>query len=243
MNQIDATGMHFKDLNDAVRKAWVSGEDITIDNCVGQRYIAAGASGNTVTINGTPGNALGAYLDGSKIIVNGNAQDATGDTLNDGAIIIHGNCGDAVGYGMRGGKIYVEGGAGYRAGIHMKAYKEKLPVLIIGGKAGSFLGEYQAGGLIIVLGRGCNGEPPVGYFCGTGMHGGRMFLRCDTPPADLPKQVICTVASNEDKQYIRPYIEEYAAEFGLNADELLSSKFFMLVPDTKNPYKQLYTHC
>ena len=93
------------------------------------------------------------------------------------------------------------------------------------------------------VGCGCDGEPPVGYFCGTGMHGGRMFLRCDTPPADLPKQVICTVASNEDKQYIRPYIEEYAAEFGLNADELLSSNFFMLVPDTKNPYKQLYTHC
>ena len=75
MNQIDATGMHFKDLNDVVRKAWVSGEDITIDNCVGQRYIAAGASGNTVTINGTPGNALGAYLDGCLLYTSDAADD------------------------------------------------------------------------------------------------------------------------------------------------------------------------
>lgn len=50
---------------------------------------------------------------------------------------------DATGYAMRGGKIFVRGNAGYRAGIHMKAYKDKTPVLVIGGKAGSFLGEYQ----------------------------------------------------------------------------------------------------
>jgi glutamate synthase domain-containing protein 3 len=34
----------------------------------------------------------------------------------------------------------------------MKAYQDKIPILVIGGTAGSFLGEYQAGGLIIVLG-------------------------------------------------------------------------------------------
>ena len=105
-----------------------------------------------VTIHGIPGNALGAYLNDSHITVNGNAQDAVGDTMNEGKILIYGNIGDAAGYAMRGGKIYVQGNAGYRAGIHMKAYKEKIPVMIIGGCAGSFLGEYQAGGIIIVLG-------------------------------------------------------------------------------------------
>lgn len=34
----------------------------------------------------------------------------------------------------------------------MKAYEEKVPVMVIGGSVGSFLGEYQAGGRIIVLG-------------------------------------------------------------------------------------------
>lgn len=58
--------------------------------------------------------------------------------MNDGRIVVHGDAGDAVGYAMRGGEIYVEGSAGYRAGIHMKAYQDKKPVIVIGGKAGSF---------------------------------------------------------------------------------------------------------
>ena len=33
---------------------------------------------------------------------------------------------------------------GYRAGIHMKEYKEKRPLIVIGGSAGSFLGRDEA---------------------------------------------------------------------------------------------------
>ena len=141
---INAAGLDFCDLNEALRQSRGS---CTITNCLGQRFLAAGISDKTVTVSGIPGNALGAYLNGAKIEVMGNAQDAVGDTMNDGTIVIHGNVGDAVGYAMRGGHIYVRGNAGYRAGIHMKAYKEKQPALVIGGKAGSFLGEYQAGGV------------------------------------------------------------------------------------------------
>ena len=112
---IDAANMHFQTLNEQIREAR---EDVTVDNCCGQRFIASGLKGKTITINGTPGNALGAYLDGASIVVHGNAQDATGDTMNSGEIVIHGNTGDAAGYAMRGGAIYVRGNAGYRAGIH-----------------------------------------------------------------------------------------------------------------------------
>ena len=112
----------------------------------------------TIDIHGVPGNALGAYLDGAHINVYGNAQDAVGDTMNDGCITIHGSSGDATGYGMRGGSILIEGDVGYRAGIHMKAYRDKQPVMVIGGRAGSFLGEYQAGGCIVVLGLNSEGE-------------------------------------------------------------------------------------
>ena len=97
-------------------------------------------------INGTPRNALGAYLDGCVITVHGNAQDATGDTMNDGTIYISGSSGDATGYAMRGGRIFVNGDVGYRAGIHMKEYKEKSPVLVVGGSAGSFLGNTRREG-------------------------------------------------------------------------------------------------
>ena len=116
-----------------------------------------------------------------------------GDTMNDGAIIIHGNSGDTTGYAMRSGEIYVQGNAGYRVGIHMKSYQDMFPTIVIGGKVGDFLGEYQAGGIIIVLGIGVEGCP-VGHFCGTGMHGGEMFIRSDVMPKGLPVQVCCTVA-------------------------------------------------
>ena len=79
--KIIASQMHFQALNELVR---TSGDrKVVIDNCIGQRYIASGLSQKEIVINGTPGNALGAYLNGASILVNGNAQDAAGDTMND----------------------------------------------------------------------------------------------------------------------------------------------------------------
>lgn len=233
--------MHFKTLNEKIRSA--ESTEITIENCMGQRYIGSGLSKKTITINGTPGNALGAYLDGSAIEVNGNAQDATGDTMNEGEIVIHGNAGDATGYGMRGGKILVKGNSGYRSGIHMKAYKEKLPVLVVGNKAGSFLGEYQAGGLIIVLGLAAEvDEIPVGRFCGTGMHGGKIYIRTELLPADLPGQIAAKEATPQDLEEIEAYIDEFCKAFGTEKAQILGRQFYILSADAKNQYKQLYTH-
>lgn len=236
---INAEGMHYKVLNKKIKET--SDTTIVIQDCMGQRYIGSGLSGKDITINGTAGNALGAYLDGSTIRIFGNAQDATGDTMNDGTISIHGSCGDACGYAMRGGKIFIRDNAGYRAGIHMKQYNEKKPVLVVGGCVGSFLGEYLAGGIIIVLGIENEGVPIAGNFCGTGMHGGKIFLRCDKPPEDLPKQVIVAEATESDLDEIKSYIKEFCDEFGKKYD-IMNNRFYCLVPDTKNPYKQLYTY-
>jgi glutamate synthase domain-containing protein 3 len=216
-------------------------EDVRIEGCLGQRFIAAGLSGVNITIDGTPGNALGAYLNGANITVNGNAQDAVGDTMNDGLIEVHGSAGDALGYAMRGGRIYVRDGSGYRTGIHMKEYADKIPVIIVGGAAGSFLGEYLAGGRIIVLGLGVSGHPPVGNFTGTGMHGGKIFIRCDEGPGSLPAQVSCEKAEAEDLDEIRADLADYAQRFALSLDEIFATPFWVLKPNTQNPYKQLYT--
>lgn len=237
--KIDSRNMQYAELNRLVRDS--RDEKLTLDNVLGQRYIGAGTSGKEIIINGTPGNALGAYLNGSKLIVHGNAQDAIGDTMNGGAIIVHGNCGDTTGYAMRSGEIYVEKNAGYRVGIHMKSYKELFPTIVIGGRVGDFLGEYQAGGIIIVLGIGAEGCP-VGHFCGTGMHGGEMFIRSDTAPAGLPVQVCCSQATAEDKESIRRYIERFVKHFGGDVEELLSGRFFKLTPNSASPYKQLYVN-
>nr|WP_122012693.1 glutamate synthase [Maliibacterium massiliense] len=235
---IDAQQMHFQVLNDTIKAA--DAARVCVTHCLGQRYIGCGMRAKYVRICGTPGNALGAYLDGATLEVLGNAQDATGDTMNGGAIIIHGSSGDATGYAMRGGRIFVKGDAGYRAGIHMKAYEDKVPVIVVGGTAGSFLGEYQAGGLIVVL-NCARAASAVGAFCATGMHGGRMFLRMDAPPQGLPPQVTARRATAADLQAITPHVAEFARAFQLERSALLCGTFYVLAPDTQNPYKQLYT--
>ena len=224
-------------LNEAVRRA---GDSVRITGCLGQRFIGAGMSGIRIEIDGIPGNALGAYLNGAEITVDGNAQDAVGDTMNGGRIVVHGSIGDAAGYAMRGGEIFVRDDAGYRAGIHMKEYKDKVPVLVIGGCAGSFLGEYQAGGVILVLGLNADGRRIVGDFPCTGMHGGRMVLRGTCGGIVLPPQVTARPASPEDMEALRPYIEAYAALFGKDAEEILASPFTVVTPDSANPYRRMY---
>ncbi len=237
MKLIDAVDLDYKDLTALLRGE--TGE-FTISGCLGQRFIAAGMDERRITIDGIPGNALGAYLNGAEIIVNGNTQDAVGDTMNEGKIVIHGSIGDAAGYAMRGGKIFVRGNAGYRAGIHMKEYKEKVPVLVIGGCAGSFLGEYQAGGKIIVLGLDADGRQIIGNFPCTGMHGGKMYLRGDCTGLSFPRQVTARLACGEDMEEIRGFLSEYCELFSCDQTEVTASPFTVVTPDSKNPYKQMY---
>ena len=234
---IEAKGLDHKALNEAIRAA---GPVCRIRGCMGQRFIGAGMSGRSVEIDGVPGNALGAYLGGGCITVHGNAQDAVGDTMNSGSIIIHGSVGDTAGYAMRGGEIYVQGNAGYRVGIHMKAYREQQPVIVIGGRTGSFLGEYQAGGTILVLGLHTDGKPIAGYFPCTGQHGGRVIFRGDVSVLRFPPQVTPHPASGEELALLRPLVERWCALFGGDAVALLQGPFTVATPDTGNPYRQMY---
>ena len=178
--QIDASNLHYRDLNQRIRQEIAAGEKrFDLLNVNGQRYIADGIRGDIeFDIHGVPGNDLGAFMDGPTIRVHGNAQDVVGNTMNSGRIIVHGHAGDVLGYGMRGGELLVRGDVGYRVGIHMKAFGERQPVVVAGGRAGDFLGEYMAGGLLIVLGLGLRpGQRLVGNWCATGMHGGSIYLR------------------------------------------------------------------
>lgn len=237
MVRIDAAGMEYRALNSAI--AGQSGE-ILLANCMGQRFIAAGMSDKRIVIDGIPGNALGAYLNGAEIVVNGNAQDAVGDTMNEGRILVHGQIGDAAGYAMRGGRILVRGDAGYRAGIHMKAYGDKAPVMVIGGCAGSFLGEYQAGGTIIILGLERGERRIVGSFPCTGMHGGKLYIRGSCAGVHFPGQVNVRAAVGEDMAEISGAINDFCNVFGLEPAQVLDEPFTIVTPDSKNPYKQMY---
>ena len=236
MTVIDAMAMAYTELNEAVRQS--AATELTIENCLGQRYVGCAAKARSILIKGTPGNALGAYLDGATLTVEGNVQDSVGDTMNDGRIVVHGSAGDGLGLSARGGEIFVRGDVGYRAGVHMKQYHDKLPVLMVGNRAGSFLGEYLAGGYIIVLGlqtEGC----PINNFCAAGMHGGKIFIRGELPQR-LPAQVKAAAATAADMAEIAPYLDEYCALFGVERRLVDARPFHVLTPDSNTPYKRLY---
>ena len=113
-------------------------------------------------------------------------------------------------------------------------------MLVIGGRAGSFLGEDQAGGLIVVLSLHTDGRPVVGYFPCTGMHGGKMVFRGDVSNIPFPPQVTSRPATEEDMAEFTPYVREYCRLFHLDPEQLLRDTYTVITPDSKNPYQQMY---
>ena len=212
--KIDASGVYYKDLNTDLREAVDNGVGkIELHNVYGQRYIGTDLVKPVhIEIFGTPGNDLGAFMNGPKIVVHGNAQDGCGNTMNEGEIIVHGHAGDIIGLSARGGKIFIRDGVGYRGGIHMKEYRDKKPVLVIGGTAQDFLGEYMAGGILILLGLDlAEGEHHRAKYIGTGMHGGVIYLRGSVEEFQLGKEVGVADLEETDYNIVRTYVGEYIA--------------------------------
>jgi glutamate synthase domain-containing protein 3 len=242
---IRVDGTHYRDLNARIREAVQKGsERIELRDVYGQRYIGTNLrAGADIHIHGTPGNDLGAFMNGSQITVYGNAQDGCGNTMNEGEIIVHGHAGDITGLAARGGKIFVREGVGYRAGIHMKEYGEKKPALVIGGTAQDFLGEYMAGGIVVLLGIGlAEGEPHRANFVGTGMHGGAIYLRGQINDYQLGKEVGVSELDKKDREVLSSLVHQFAAYFDYDAGELMSGRFLKLVPLYLRPYGRLYTY-
>ncbi len=219
---------------------------ILLDDVCGQRFIAASLQGNLeIEINGLPGNDLGIFLDGPKIVINGNCEDQAGNTMNDGEIIVHGEGGDVIGLSARGGKIYIKKDVGYRVGIHIKEYENKFPVIVIGGTTKDFLGEYMAGGLIIVLGLKFlpdgkiieNPHTICGDELGTGIHRGKIILRTEEDLEDkLGIGAKVDKMTSETEKEIRPYIEEFCQTFEIPLEMLFEKPFKVIKPISKRPF-------
>ena len=240
--KIDACEMHYKDLNSLLRAISSNGaEKIEIHNVCGQRYIGTDLDAEVdIDIYGIPGNDLGAFMNGPRIEVHGNAQDGCGNTMNEGKIVVHGHAGDITGHSMRGGKIFVRDDVGYRVGIHMKEYKGKKPQLVIGGTAQDFLGEYMAGGVIVILGLNlCEGECCKARFVGTGLHGGVIYERGDI--LELGKGTKVMKVGKRDMRTIESLVKEYCEHFGVDFEKVMSTPFRKVVPVSKRPYGALYS--
>ena len=243
--EIDAQGILTRELNIRLREIVANGtRKIELRNVYGQRYIGTDLDKPVeIEIFGTPGNDLGAFMDGPRIIVHGNAQDGCGNTMNSGEIIVHGHAGDIIGLSARGGKIFVRDGVGYRAGIHMKEYGDKKPVLVIGGTAQDFLGEYMAGGILILLGLNLKqGENHRANYIGTGMHGGVIYLRGNVSDFQLGKEIGVAELDEKDKLNLNQFVGEFASHFGYDAKEILKDKFIKLFPLYLRPYGRLYAY-
>jgi len=243
---IDAAGMHYRKLNEEVRKRVQRGiRRIRLKNVRGQRYICAGISQEDleVEIEGTPGEDLGVFMDGPRITVRGNAQNAVGNTMNEGRIVVHGLGGDVIGYGMRGGRIYIRNDVGYRVGIHMKGFKEKQPIIVVGGRAGDFLGEYMAGGYLIVLGATSDRHRPiVGNYCATGMHGGTMYLRGKPREDGLGKEVRVFGLNDADVAFLRPVLQDFCQTLQIDRNVFDFARYCRIVPVSARPYGRLYAY-
>jgi glutamate synthase domain-containing protein 3 len=243
---IDCSSVYYKQVNEAVRSAFAEGiTSVKLINVNGQRYIGTGIRGKglRIEVHGTPGQDMAMFMDGPRLEVFGNAQDGVGNTMNNGTVIVHGDAGDVLGYGMRGGRVFIKGDVGYRVGIHMKAYEELRPIMVCGGKARDFFGEYMAGGLLILLGMNSRLEGPmVGGYLGTGMHGGEIFVRGEVEEWQCGKEVGVFEASEEDIAGIRPVLVEYCESLDMDLDEVLSEPFTKLLPVSHRPYGKLYTY-
>jgi NADPH-dependent glutamate synthase beta subunit-like oxidoreductase/glutamate synthase domain-containing protein 3/Pyruvate/2-oxoacid:ferredoxin oxidoreductase delta subunit len=217
-------------------------DHIILEGVTGQRYIGAGLDPNIVLeIKGIPGQDLGVFNDGATIIVYGNAQDGVGNTMNNGHVIVHGNAGDIPGHMMRNGKIYIKGSAGFRAGIMMKEYGKKRPVMIVGETIGDYLGEYMAGGAIVVLGNSLNeGESPVSRHVASGIFGGELYIRGDVGEDQLGEGAVKYKAGQKEIEKVSPYLEEYAEIFKLDLDKMLNRQFYVIRRAGQRPYGDLY---
>jgi glutamate synthase domain-containing protein 3 len=240
--KIDAEGMHYKDLNSLLRAASGNGaERIEVHNVCGQRYIGTDLDAQVkIDIYGIPGNDLGAFMNGPLIEVHGNTQDGCGNTMNEGKIVVHGHAGDITGHSMRGGKIFCRDDVGYRVGIHMKEYQGKKPQLVIGGTAQDFLGEYMAGGVVLILGLNlCEGERCTARFVGTGMHGGVIYERGEI--LEMGKGTKVMKVGKRDVRMIESLAKEYCEHFGVDYEKVMSTPFRKIVPLSKRPYGELYS--
>jgi NADPH-dependent glutamate synthase beta subunit-like oxidoreductase/glutamate synthase domain-containing protein 3/Pyruvate/2-oxoacid:ferredoxin oxidoreductase delta subunit len=234
---------HYRELGDVIRRKISEGVDhFILEDVIGQRYIGAGLDhGINIEIRGVPGQDLGVFNGGAQLVVYGNAQDGVGNTMNGGHIIVHGSVGDIPGHMIRNGKIYIRGSAGFRAGIMMKEYGSKHPVMIIGESIGDYVGEYMAGGTIIVLGYSLPiGISPVSQHVASGMFGGKIYVRGPISQNQLGKGAVMHPATPEEIDIIKPFLEEYAGIFDLDLEKILDAPVTAIRREGGRPYGNLY---
>lgn len=239
---IDAKGVHYKVLNFMIEDAISDGaKKIILENVNGQRFLLDGVRADDLEleVHGTAGDDLAAFMNGPTIRVFGNVQDGVGNTMNKGLVVVDGDARDIVGHSMRGGRIFIKGDVGYRVGIHMKQYGDYYPVVVAGGTAMDFLGEYMAGGIVVILNTA--DEDFTGDWVGTGIHGGAIFVRAEVDDNMLGIGAKKTELEGPDKLLLKDLVNEFGRHFNMDAEKILKGSFTKIVPISHRPYGKMYT--
>jgi glutamate synthase domain-containing protein 3 len=119
----------------------------------------------------------------------------------------------------------------------MKAFGEQKPTVIIGGRAGDYLGEYMAGGTILVLGNGVpEGESPVGTFVGAGIHGGCIYVRGPVTEHQLGTGAAVKPLDDEDKAVLEELMADYEHSFGVSLGREWE-RFNKVAPLSSRPFR------
>ncbi|HAX98007.1 MAG TPA: hypothetical protein DCY12_03745, partial [Candidatus Atribacteria bacterium] len=117
------------------------------------------------------------------------------------------------------------------------------PVIIIGGSSQDFLGEYMAGGLIVVLGLGYDSScSPVGKFIASGMHGGKLFIRGRFQPEQAGLGIGIEQPTPEDYDEITFYLNEFSQDLDLEIPDFKRDDFVKVFPTTTRPYGRVYAY-
>ncbi len=136
----------------------------------------------------------------------------------------------------------MRGSVGYRAGIHMKAYRDRFPIVVVGGIAKDYLGEYMAGGILAVLNLDSQHSSPAGEYVGTSMHGGVIYLRGRVEAYQLGLEVGVADLDEADWRTLSDILTDYGKEFSLAVEGFSPSDFIKLTPQSSRPYGRLYAY-
>ncbi len=113
--------------------------------------------------------------------------------------------------------------------------------MVVGGTAEDFLGEYMAGGVLLVLGLTLkDGEQHKARFVGTGMHAGIIYVRGEI--SHLGKEVKLMDVNKRDLKLIGNLVKEYCSYFNADQGAIMKGKFVKLVPYSHRPYGRLYAY-
>jgi glutamate synthase domain-containing protein 3 len=119
----------------------------------------------------------------------------------------------------------------------MKEFGESHPTMVIGGTAKDYLGEYMAGGTILVLGIG--GSAPVGRSLGAGMHGGRIFVRGKVSPEQLGPGAAISPLNAVDEREVRTLISDLVKAFGTKVPDDMCG-YVKIAPSSSRPFSGYY---